>query len=372
MGVRVAMKIRREPAARLLLSGGQALARAALSAGCGAFFSHPLTPGRGLTEAMSQGLAATGGVHLAADSPEEALAMLAGAAACGTSALTACSGPGLSRMQEGISHLCALELPAVIAVFSRGGPGLGNFAPAQGDYLLATRGGHGDGRCLVLAPWSVRELCDCTVRAFDLAFKFRNPVILLADALLGSLMEPVSPPPPRASTYPAGADWILDGARGRPGRSLVSFLPDPKELQARNHKLVRKYDAMRREEAEWQAEQCEDARLVVATFGGAARIAREAVTRVRDMGLAVGLFRPRTLWPFPERPLQELARQARHFLALEMNTGQMVDDLRLGLEGRARVWFHGWPGGRVPTPADLAHQISHHYHLAGLHRGAPE
>ena len=218
----------------------------------------------------------------------------------------------------------------------------------------------------------MQELSDCAVRAFELAFRFRNPVIVLADGLLGAMMEPVVPPRPGARPSPASADWVLDGARGRPGRALVSFLPDPKELQARNHKLVRKYDAMRREQADWQAEQCDDARLVVAAFGGAARIAREAVARVRDMGLKVGLFRPRTLWPFPDRPLREMARRARHFLALEMNTGQMAEDLRLGLEGRARVWFHGWPGGAVPTPADLAHQISHHYHLAGLHRGAED
>jgi 2-oxoglutarate ferredoxin oxidoreductase subunit alpha len=272
-------------------------------------------------------------------------------------------------MQEGLSHLAGLELPAVIAVLSRGGPGLGNWHPSQGDYFPATRAGHGDGHPMVLAPGSVREMADFTQQAFNLADKYRNPVIVLADTLLSRLREPLEPfPPARPAARPV-PDWALDGARSRPARALVSFLPDPLELQARNHKLVRKYDAISREETAWQTTNCQDALLAVVAFGGAARIAAEAVQLVRDMGMRVGLFRPQTVWPFPQKPLQELAHQVRCFLVVELNTGQMLQDVELALAGQAPVHFHGRPGGAAPTPAELAHQISRYYHRAGLHNG---
>ncbi len=354
-----------------LMRGSHVLGEAAVRAGCRYYFGYPITPQNEVPEYMSGRLLEVGGTFVQAESEVASINMVMGAAMAGARVMTTSSSPGVSLKQEGISYLAGLELPAVIANMMRGGPGLGNIAPAQGDYFQATRGGgHGDYRCIVLAPASCQELCDLTLRAFDLADKYRNPVMILGDGMMGQMMEPVEFPEPIDPASLPAKDWTLTGAAGRPQRTILSLLLDPKVLEAHNYKLTRKYDAITRAEQDWETYLCDDARLVVVAFGTAARIAKGAIKRVREMGVKVGLFRPKTLWPFPYQPLAELARDTRHLLAFEMNSGQMVEDVRLAAAGQGEVYFYGRPGGVIPTPDEVAHQISHYYYGAGLDQAA--
>ena len=349
------------------MRGSHVLGEAAVLAGCRYYFGYPITPQNEVPEYMSGRLLDVGGTFVQAESEIASINMVIGASMAGARVMTSSSSPGISLKQEGISYLAGLELPAVIANMMRGGPGLGNIAPAQGDYFQATRGGgHGDYRTIVLAPASCQELCDLTIAAFDLADKYRNPVMILGDGMMGQMMEPVQFPEAIDPASLPVKDWALTGSQGRPSRVILSLLLDPKALEAHNHKLVRKYDAVVRDEVLWETHLCEDADLVVVAYGTAARIAKGAIKRVRDMGLKVGLFRPRTLWPFPYRPLCELSRSIHHLLAFEMSSGQMVEDVELAVKGQAQVHFYGRPGGVIPTPEEVAHQISHYYHQANL------
>ena len=343
------------------------MAEAALRAGCRYYFGYPITPQSEVPEYLSMHLPRVGGVFVQAESELAAVSMLAGASMAGARAMTSSSGPGFSLMQEGVSYMAGQEIPAVIANLMRGGPGLGNIAPSQADYFQVTRGGgHGDYRCPVLAPWSGQELCDFTMRAFELADSYRNPAVLAADGLLAQMMEPVEfPEPVDVDALPA-KPWAVSGTQGGEPKLIASLNSNPRKLEAHNYKLTRKYDAITRREARHQSYLCHDAELVVAAYGTAARIAHEAVQRMRELGYKVGLFRPQTLWPFPEAGLKELVQQTHHVLVFEMCGGQMVEDVRLSIEGRAEVHFYGRPGGVIPTPAEVAHQISHHYHRAGL------
>ena len=353
--------------AKKLMRGSHVLGEAAVRAGCRYYFGYPITPQNEVPEYMSGRLLEVGGTFIQAESEIASINMVIGAAMAGARVMTSSSSPGISLKQEGISYLAGLELPAVIANMIRGGPGLGNIAPAQSDYFQATRGGgHGDYRCIVLAPASCQELCDLTIKAFELADKYRNPVMVLGDGLQGQMMEPVEFPEPIDPASLPPKEWAIQGAQGRPSRVILSLLLDPKTLEAHNFKLVRKYDAITRNEVRWETHQCEDARLVVVAFGTAARIAKGAIKRVRRMGLKVGLFRPQTLWPFPSEPLAQLTRTVKHFLTFEMSAGQMVEDVRLAVNGQAQVRFHGRPGGVIPTPEEVAHQISHFYYQAHL------
>ncbi len=349
------------------MRGNHVLGEAAVLAGCRYYFGYPITPQNEVPEYLSGRLLDVGGTFVQAESELASVNMVIGASMAGARVMTSSSSPGVSLKQEGISYLAGLELPAVIGNMMRGGPGLGNIAPSQSDYFQATRGGgHGDYRCIVLAPASCQELCDMTFRAFDLADKYRNPVMILGDGMIGQMMEPVEfPAAVDLATLPV-KDWALTGAKGRPSRTILSLLLDPKVLENHNYKLVRKYDAVTRSETDWETHLTEDARLVVVAFGTSARIAKGAIKRVREMGLKVGLLRPKTLWPFPSQPLEELTRVVRHLLVFEMNTGQMVEDVRMAVKGQADVNFYGRPGGVVPTPEDLAHQISHYYYGAHL------
>ncbi len=355
---------------KLLMRGSHVLGEAAVRAGCRYYFGYPITPQNEVPEYLSARLLEVGGTFVQAESELSSINMVIGAAMAGGRVMTSSSSPGISLKQEGISYLAGQELPAVIANMIRGGPGLGNIAPAQSDYFQATRGGgHGDYRCLVLAPASCQELCDLTFSAFDLADKYRNPVMILGDGLMGQMMEPVVfPDPVDPATLPP-KDWTLGGAKGRPSRVILSLLLDPKALEAHNHKLTRKYDAMARDEVRWEEHRCEDAEMVVVAYGTAARIVKGAIKRVRQMGFKVGLFRPISLWPFPLAPLGQLARRVRHLLVFEMSSGQMVEDVQIAVKGRAEVHFYGRPGGVVPTPDEVAHQISHYYCSAHLDQG---
>ncbi|MCB2191426.1 MAG: 3-methyl-2-oxobutanoate dehydrogenase subunit VorB [Deltaproteobacteria bacterium] len=353
--------------AKQLMRGSHVLGEAAVRAGCRYYFGYPITPQNEVPEYMSGRLLEAGGTFLQAESELASINMVIGAAMAGARVMTTSSSPGVSLMQEGISYLAGLELPAVIANVVRGGPGLGNIAPAQSDYFQATRGGgHGDYRTIVLAPASCQELCDLTFKAFDLADKYRNPVMIMGDGMMGQMMEPVEFPEAVDLADLPPKDWTLTGAKGRPSRVILSLLLAPKVLEDHNFKLVRKYDAVMRNETDWEEYMLEDARQVVVAYGTAARIAKGAIKRVREMGLKVGLFRPKTLWPFPDKPLKELTRVVRQLLVFEMSTGQMVEDVKLAVDGQAQVHMYGRPGGVIPTPDEVAHQISHYYYQAGL------
>ncbi|NVM57670.1 MAG: 3-methyl-2-oxobutanoate dehydrogenase subunit beta, partial [Desulfobacterales bacterium] len=251
------------------------------------------------------------------------------------------------------------ELPAVVVNIMRGGPGLGNIAPTQQDYFQATRGGgHGGYRTIVLAPYSGEEMVTLTMKAFDLADTYRTPVILLGDGLMGQMMEPVTFPDPIDPATLPQKDWILDGARGRDSRVIASLLLDPVKMEQLNWKLARKYAAICERETEYESYLLDDAVLAVVAFGTAARIAKGAVKRVRKAGLKAGLFRPITLWPFPEKELRALTRTIKHILVFEMNFGQMVEDVRISVGEQAKVHFYGRPGGIISTPYEIADAIT--------------
>lgn len=365
------------------LSGGRALGEAALRAGC-RFYAAGGADARSQTAAYLAGrMPRVKGSFLLAEDQAGAISMLMGAAAAGARALTSGAGSGISLMQDGLSHLAAQELPAVVADFSRGGPGMGiqddpvgrfmgapaGPAPCQGDYFQATRGGgHGDYRCLVMAPSTCQELADMAFASFGLARRFRNPVLILADDLLERQEDEIALPDAVRLQDEPEPDWVLSGADERARRIIVSSRASAKEQEAHNHKLMRKYEAMARELTGWESLQCEDAQIVVAAFGSAAPIALQGIEKVRARGVRAGLFRPKTLWPFPSRVLAGLAEKAGRVLVFELNTGQMRDDVSLAVKGRAQVKFYGRPGGAIPSAGDLAHQLTQYYYSAGLDR----
>ena len=353
---------------RVLLSGNHALAEAAIRAGCRFYFGYPITPQNEVAEYMSEHMPKAGGVFIQAESEIASINMVLGAAVTGARAMTSSSSPGISLKQEGISFLVGQELPAVIVNMTRGGPGLGNIAGCQSDYFQATRGGgHGDYRTIVLAPSSVQELVDLTVLAFDLADKYRNPVIILGDGLIGQMREPVVLPEP-VKNLPE-KEWALRGAKGRKSRFIRSLILDVRAMEEHNWKLQRKYKEIERNEIRYEEFMVDDAKMVVIAFGSAARIAKGAIKRVRKEGLLVGLLRPITLWPFPSQRIRELSEKIKEFLVFELNTGQMVEDVRLALEGRGEVFFYGRPGGVIPTPLDLAKIIGSRYYQRIKRRG---
>ena len=354
--------------AKILMRGNHTVAEAAVRAGCRFYFGYPITPQNETPEYMADRLSKVeGGVFVQAESEIAAINMVIGASMAGARAMTSSSSPGISLKQEGISFLSALELPAVIVNMSRGGPGLGNIAPAQSDYFQATRGGgHGDYRTIVLAPNSGQELAELAFAAFDLADKYRIPVIILGDGMLGQMMEPVEFPPEVSPKKLPSKEWALTGAKGRPSRIVKSLLLDPTEEEEHNWKLMRKYERIAKEETRWESFETDDARMIVVAFGTAARIAKGAIKRVREEGLKVGLVRPITLWPFPSRVIRDLSKKVRQFLVFEMNMGQMVEDVKLALEGSGEVHLYGRPGGIILTPLELSRVISSQYYQKRL------
>jgi len=344
------------------------IAEAATRAGCIFYAGYPITPQNELTEYMAGAMSRLeDGTFIQAESELAAINMVIGASMAGARAMTSSSSPGISLKQEGISYLAAQELPAVIVNTMRGGPGLGNIAPSQGDYFQATRGGgHGDYRTIVLAPASGQELADLTRKAFEYADDYRTPVIILGDGMMGQMMEPVEMEEPIDLRKLPPKPWILDGAAKRPSRLIRSLLLDTSVEEEHNWKLFRKYESITREISRAETYQTADAHLVVVAYGTASRIAKGAIKKVREMGLKVGLFRPITLWPFPKGALLEWSRRVRDFLVFEMSTGQMVEDVKLALEGRSNVHFYGRPGGIVSTPDEIAKEINSLYHRQHL------
>jgi 2-oxoglutarate ferredoxin oxidoreductase subunit alpha len=353
--------------ARILMTGNAAIGEAAIRAGCQCYFGYPITPQNELAEHMAVHLSRKKGCSfIQAESEIAAINMVYGASLVGARSMTSSSSPGISLKQEGISYLAACELPAVIVNMSRGGPGLGSISAAQSDYFQSTRGGgHGDYRTIVLAPSSVQEAAALTFKAFDLSDKYRIPVIILGDGMLGQMMEPVEFEREAPEVLPIRSD-ALRGAKGRPSKIIKTFTSNPAELEELNWSLFRRYELIKKEETLYDTFLIDDAELVVVAFGIAARIAKGAVKTVRMEGLKVGLLRPITLWPFPVEKVQELAKQVKHFLVFEMNMGQMLEDVKLALEGKSEVFFYGRPGGVIPTPSEVVRVISRLYYQKGL------
>ena len=347
---------------KVLMSGNNVIGEAAIRAGCRFYAGYPITPQNELTEYMAEHMRSMeGGVFIQSESEVAAINMIAGASATGVRVMTSSSGPGISLKQEGISSMAAQELPGLIVNIMRGGPGLGNILPSQGDYFQATRGGgHGDYRTIVFAPGSSQELADLTMDAFDLADKYRTPVMILADGMMGQMMEPVIFKKPKPRQYPE--KFMLRGAGGGKSKFIRGLLLDPVDSEAHNWKLARKYAVISEKETRCEEHRLDDAKLVIVAYGTAARIAKGAIKRLRSHDMKIGLFRPITLWPFPEMRLRTLSAKVKNFLVFEMSTGQMLEDVRLALQGYADIEFHGRPGGAVPTPAELANVIARVYH----------
>ncbi len=340
---------------KILITGNEALAEAAVRAGCRRYFGYPITPQNEIPEYLCRRMPEVGGTFLQAESEIAAINMVYGAAAVGERAMTSSSGPGISLMQEALSFMAASELPAVIVNMQRGGPGLGNISPSQADYFQAVKGGgHGDYKLLVYAPSTLQEIVDLTVRGFDKAEEYCNPVMILGDGILGQMMEPVELP--ELELRHAKKPWALTGAKDRPGRIIRSLFMLPGEegmLERRNYILKAKYDRMKEHEVMAETVMTDDADLVLVAFGTAARIAKTAVHLARAEGIKAGLVRPITLFPFPEKILGDIAGRAGSFLVVEMNLGQMVEDVRLAVNGRADVSFLGRPGGAVVSVEEI-------------------
>ncbi len=345
--------------AKKLLEGNAAIAEAAIRAGVEAFFGYPITPQSEVLEHFSKRLPEEGRVFLQAESEVAAINMVYGAACAGARVMTSSSSPGVSLMQEGISYMACSEVPAVLTNIMRGGPGLGNVQPAQGDYFQAVKSaGHGDFHMIVLAPANVQEAIDLMVLAFDLAEKYRTLVMLVADGCIGQMMEPVELPPMRPVRPPEERpSWALTGAKGREHNIITSLYLGAERMEEVNLRLQAKLKKIAANEVRWKEYSTEDADLLLVSFGTVGRICQSVVREARAKGMKVGLLRPITLWPFPSARLAELAQQVRGMLVVEMNAGQMVEDVRLAVEGRCPVRFYGRMGGIVPLSDEILPEL---------------
>lgn len=341
------------------MSGNEAAGEAAVCAGCRFYAGYPITPQNELTAYMARRMPEVGGTFIQAESEVAAINMVYGASAGGARAMTSSSSPGVSLKLEGISYLAGSDLPAVIVNMQRGGPGLGDITPAQGDYFQATKGGgHGDYHCIVLAPDNVQEVADFTYAAFDLADAWRTPVIVLGDGYVGQMMEPVSFQH-LSTPAPIAKPWALTGAAGRPQNVVKSFFPEKGTLERSNLERRDKYLEIVRREVRYEILGPDDPEVLLVAFGTSSRICREVVRNMQDRTKRrTALLRPLTLWPFPTDPLRAMSERVRAVLVVEMNLGQMVEDVRLSVEGRCPVLFHGRPGGGVPETRDIIRMIN--------------
>lgn len=343
---------------RELMKGNEAIAEAAIRAGLQAYFGYPITPQTELLEWMSRRMPELGRAFVQAESELAAINMVYGAACTGARVMTSSSGPGISLMMEGLSYIAGTEVPMVLVDVMRGGPGLGNIAPAQSDYRqIVHGGGHGDYRSIVLAPASVQEAIDLTVLAFDLAEKHRSIVVVLLDGSLGQMMEPAELPEMRP-VAPHFQKWAVSGAKGRERNILTSIYLNPPDEEAMNLRLLRRWQEVEKQEVRYKGYFLEDARFVVVGFGSAGRVALSAVRAARAEGIPVGLFRPISLSPFPTQALVEIANQAEALLVVEMNAGQMLEDVRLAVGKETPVEFYGRPGGVVPFPDEILQEVN--------------
>jgi 2-oxoglutarate ferredoxin oxidoreductase subunit alpha len=335
--------------AKILIKGNEAIGEAAIKAGCRYFFGYPITPQSELPEYLAKRLHEVGGTFLQAESEISAINMVYGAAGAGARVMTSSSSPGISLKQEGISYIAGAELPCLIINVMRGGPGLGSIQPAQSDYYQATKGGgHGDYRLIVLAPNSVQEMIDLTIKGFTLADKYNTPVMLLADGVIGQMMEPVELPDD-VDVLPE-KPWATTGKGERKRNIINSLYMDPVECEQHNIKLREKYDKIAQQEVMYESYFTEDAELVLVAYGASSRIAQGVIDEGRNAGLKLGLFRPITLWPYPSEELSKAASNAKALLCVEMSSlGQMVEDVKLAVHCQKPVYFYGRSGGIVPT-----------------------
>lgn len=342
---------------KMLMCGNDACGEGAILAGCAFYAGYPITPQNELTAYMAKRMGETGGVFIQAESELAAINMVFGASVAGVRAMTSSSSPGISLKQEGISYLAGCELPCVIVNMQRGGPGLGNIAPAQGDYFQAVKGGgHGDYKIIVLAPASAQELMDYTYIAFDLADKYRNPVMILGDGLLGQMMEPIQIKSVEGRPL-VDKPWALTGCKGRQARFIRSLFLGDGALEEHNKKLQEKFNNIKKNEIRAETLNIKDADIILVAYGSVARIARAGMELGRAKGLKVGLIRPITLWPFPEKTIADISGKAKKFLVVEMSAGQMVEDVSLAVKGRAEVDFYGRMGGGIPTEEEILKKI---------------
>jgi 2-oxoglutarate ferredoxin oxidoreductase subunit alpha len=340
---------------RKLMKGNEAIGEAAIRAGCRFYAGYPITPQNELTEYMAAHMPKAGGTFVQAESEVAAINMIYGASAAGARAMTSSSGPGISLKQEGISYMCGAELPCFYANIVRGGPGLGNIAPAQSDYFQATRGGgHGDYRVIVLGPSTGQELVDLTMLGFELADRYRNPAMILGDGILGQMMEPVILRDPVAYDPKGKEDWALGESRGRDRHMVTSVRLAPGTLEIHNLKLMKKYREIEEKEVRYELVETDDADVILVAYGTAARVAKSAVAMARQSGaIKLGLIRPISLWPFPGSVVSEVSRKRPNVLVVEMSLGQMYEDVLLSTCGQATVSLLGHTGGGIPTEEEI-------------------
>ena len=342
-----------------LLKGNVAFAEAAIRAGCEAYFGYPITPQTEALEHMSKRMPELGRVFLQAESEVAAINMVYGAACSGVRVMTSSSSPGVSLMMEGLSYIAGSEVPVVLVDIMRGGPGLGNIAPSQGDYFQMVKGGgHGDYRFIVLAPATIQELIDLTVEAFELAEKYRSVVVILADGSMGQMMEPAElPEMQEVRSFTDRPAWSLTGALDREPNVISSIYIDPAEEEIFNLTLQKKQAVIEENEVRFTTFELDDAEVAIVAFGTAGRIAQSAITMAREDGIKVGLLRPISLYPYPYAAVAELTDKVKKILVVEMNAGQMIEDVRLAVEGRVPVEFYGRMGGMLPLPDEVLEQI---------------
>ena len=348
-----------------LMKGNEAIAHAAIRCGCDGYFGYPITPQSEVLETLAaeKPWETTGMVVLQAESEVASINMVYGGAATGKRVMTSSSSPGISLMQEGISYMAGAELPALIVNVSRGGPGLGTIQPSQADYFQTVKGGgHGDYRLITLAPASVQEMADFVDLAFELAFKYRNPAMILSDGAIGQMMEKVVLPPfkPRRTEEQIAKEcpWATTGRIGMRKPNIITSLElRSEEMEQNNLRIQAKYRECEKNEVRYEEYMCEDADYLIVAFGSAARIAKKVISIAREQGIKVGLLRPITLWPFPTKKIAELGKKVKGILSLEINAGQMVEDIRLAVECNVPVQWYGRLGGIIPEPEEVVEQI---------------
>ncbi len=342
--------------AKQFLKGNEAVVKGAILAGCRAYYGYPITPASEIAHTAAMYLPLVGGTFVQAESEIAAINMVYGAAAAGERVMTASSGPGISLKQEGVSYCAGSELPCVIVDIVRGGPGLGNIAPEQGDYNQVVKGGgHGNYKCIVLAPNSVQEMCDFGILAFDLADKYRNPVYILTDGFIGQMMEPVEFPEP-INKIPEKT-WTVKGTAETVDNLITSIELDPDDLERHNQKLQRKYAIIEEQEQRAEEYRADDAEIVLIGYGIVSRIIHSVIDELREEGVKAGMVRPITLFPFPKKSMRKFSQTVRFYLTVEMSNGQLADDVRLTVEGQVPVHLYYRLGGNVPSTKEIHDQV---------------
>jgi len=344
---------------KILITGNEAIGEAAVIAGCRFYAGYPITPQNELTAYMAKRMKEEGGVFIQAESELAAINMVFGASTTGARAMTSSSSPGVSLKQEGISYLAGCELPAVIINIMRGGPGLGNISPSQADYFQATKGGgHGDYHCIVLGPSTVQEAMDLTILAFDLADKYRTPTIILGDGMLGQMMEPIEKRQAQSTKLKTlEKPWALTGAKGRKPNVIRSLYLGEGVLEDLNKKLQARYENIKKNETRYEGLKLEDSQVILTAYGSVGRLCKSVVLRLRKEGVKIGLIRPISLWPFPAEIFSRTAEKNKNFLVVEMSSGQMLEDVQLAVNGKAKIDFYGRMGGGIPEEAEIIKRV---------------